>query len=195
MALDQGSKFEIWSHIAVVIRDIAMQLEAHVLNRASTNLAAILPEVLSLSNEIFSADPSTKYASLQYWTEQLSHDSSTIIYLTSIASDGQDGDSYTSKPIAFLFVHPRAHSLPLKHGGKETLHLWLAGVLPEWRKMGCLERMTSLVMTDPSLTYTVCTTPSRFPVMWAWLLKRGWKHERDLGEGKIMLSKEGECNQ
>jgi hypothetical protein len=95
------------------------------------------------------------------------------------------------KPVAFLFAHPRTHLPPLQDGTIESMHIWLAGVLPEWRKSGCLQRMTREVVTDPELTYTVCTTPSIFPDMWPWLLKRGWRQERDLGEGKVMLSSKG----
>lgn len=163
-------------------------LRSHILRRDSMDVDFVLPQVLSLSNQIFSADLSSKYASLPIWKERLSHESSMIIYLT---APTQDGGIVTAvdKPIAFLFLHPRMHSPPWVDGTKITLHIWLAGVLPYWRKAGCLHRMMKEVMTAPDSTYTICTSPSLFPDMWTWLLRRGWKREISLGEDKVMLSK------
>lgn len=162
-------------------------LRIHVLKRDSPDLDAALLAVLSLSNEIFSPDPNTKYSSLSFWKERLSHESSLIVYLTTPRPDGGT-TRMDDRPIAFLFVHPRTHDPPLQDGSINTPHIWLAGVLPEWRKIGCLQRMMREVVTEPDCTYTICTIPSVFPNMWPWLLKRGWKQERELGEGRIMLS-------
>ncbi|KAI0347851.1 hypothetical protein BDW22DRAFT_22356 [Trametopsis cervina] len=165
-------------------------LESHILRRDSVDLDTTLPHVLALSNEIFSAEPGTKYTSLVYWKEQLSHDISAIIYLTTSEPKASSIPS-NPRPIAFLFAHPRTHSPPLKDGTRETLHIWLAGVLPEQRKMGCLGKMMQELIKDSTSLHTICTTPSRFPDMWTWLCKRGWQREKDFEEGKIMLSKIG----
>ena len=166
--------------------------KVNVLSAQSADLDVVLPQIISFSNVIFSADPNTKYASITHWKERLSHPSSVIIYLTPT-----DGGGDTILPIGFLFAHPRTHTPALYSGHTETLHIWLAGVSPEWRKAGCMQRMVDAVLHpssgDPTTSgfafLTVCTTPERFPDMWKWLLKRGWNVERDMGADKILLSK------
>ncbi|KAI0690877.1 hypothetical protein C8T65DRAFT_671115 [Cerioporus squamosus] len=138
-----------------------------------------LPNVLALSNTIFSADGSTKHGSLPYWQHHLSHPSSFVVYLAPASS--------LDKPIAFLFLIPRTNSPPLKNGANDSLHIWLAGVLPECRKGGCLTRLVQEL--DAANVLTVCTYPTRFPNMWRWLVGRGWVQEREFDDGKIMLSR------
>lgn len=155
-------------------------MEGHILSFETPNLDLVLPKVMALSNRIFSPEPESKYASLSLWKQRLSHRSSFIVYLAPI--DGAEMD----EPQAFLFVHPRVHTPPLSNGQTESLHLWLAGVLPEYRKGGCLQRMVDAVLSGSVLS--VCTIPELFPEMWAWLKKRGWTVERELGDGKLLLS-------
>ncbi|KAI0095117.1 hypothetical protein BDY19DRAFT_66994 [Irpex rosettiformis] len=95
----------------------------------------------------------------------------------------------TSQLFAFLFLRPYTHSPSLPDGTSDTLHIWLARVLPEWRKVGCHQRMMDEIVTAPNSTYTVYTTSSLFPDMRAWLLKRGWKQKREFEKSKVMLSK------
>ncbi|KAI0079431.1 hypothetical protein K474DRAFT_1659260 [Panus rudis PR-1116 ss-1] len=147
-----------------------------------------LLDILHLSNEIFAPDPDSKYASLSVWRERLSHPSSLIIYLT-VASEHK-GTTQGGPPVAFLFAHPKRHIPPLSNGETESLHVWLAGVLPSWRKGGCLRRMMDALPIDSHRVCTICTIPSRFPDMWAWLVKRGWSVERELEVGKFLLSKQ-----
>lgn len=156
-------------------------MEGHMLTSESPNLDLLLPKIIGLSNSIFSHKPGSKYTSLSLWKERISHPSSFIVYMTPI--DGTE----TDQPMAFLFVHPRLHTPPLSNGQAETLHIWLAGVLPSCRKGGCLQRMVDAVPSDSMVS--VCTMPAIFPDMWAWLKKRGWKVERELGGGKVLLSK------
>ena len=138
-----------------------------------------LPNILALSNTIFSADRPTKHGSLLYWQNHLKHISSCIIYLAPTSTP--------DKPVAFVFVIPRTTTPPLKNGATESLHIWLAGVLPECRAGGCFTRLMSELGDADQLT--VCTFPSRFPQMWRWLTSRGWVQERELGDGKVLLSK------
>ncbi|RPD57207.1 hypothetical protein L226DRAFT_536633 [Lentinus tigrinus ALCF2SS1-7] len=138
-----------------------------------------LPRVLTLSNAIFSADGSTKHGSLPYWQNHLKHKSSSIIYLTPVTA--------SDNPVAFLFLIPRSTTPPLKNGASNSLHVWLAGVLPECRTGGCFTRLMNELNDVDQLT--VCTFPTRFPDMWRWLTSRGWVQERELDEGKVLLSR------
>lgn len=155
-------------------------LKVHTLTADAADLDEILPKVLSLSNAIFNAEPDSKYASETFWRDRLSHSSSSIVYVS--APD-------TAEPVGFLFIHPRTHSPPLRTGETEAPHIWLAGVLPEWRKAGCLAKMIDAMSPRYTGRVTICTIPSRFTDMWAWLRKRGWEVERDALEGRILLSK------
>lgn len=168
---------------------MSLELEAHVLKKGSSDLHSTLPRVISLSNIIFHPDPETKYASLAHWQSHLDDEASTIIYLTTrstTADEYADGDL-----VAFLFAHPRTHLPPLHDGTVNSLHIWLAGVLPEWRKTGCLQKMMTVLMARPVPVpvYTICTIPSRFPDMWTWLGKRAWHFERENSGGRMMFSK------
>ena len=135
-----------------------------------------VPTILAMSNDIFSADSSTKHGQLSYWKNHLAHPSSFIIYLSTAA-----------RPVGFVFVIPRTTVPALSCGASESTHIWLAGVLPEYRKAGCLARMVKEL--DDVEILTVCTVPTRFPSMWKWLTSRGWTQERELGDGKILLSR------
>ncbi|OCH89778.1 hypothetical protein OBBRIDRAFT_648827 [Obba rivulosa] len=156
-----------------------MSLVLHELTSYSENLFVMLPRIISLSNAIFSAEPGSKHASLALWQERLSYTSSVIVYLVP--------ESSPNDPVAFMFAYPRSHSIPLSGGEHESLHIWLAGVLPGMRRAGCLSRMIHELDLTPLLT--VCTIPQRFPDMWRWLTSRGWVVIRDLGEGKVMLER------
>ncbi|KAI0364682.1 hypothetical protein BV20DRAFT_825465 [Pilatotrama ljubarskyi] len=138
-----------------------------------------LERILALSNSIFSPDGSTKHSSLQHWRNQLSHPSSFIVYL--VPSTGP------TEPVAFAFVEYRAHDSPLKSGAAESLHVWLAGTSPHWRKTGCLTRLFQELRGIETLT--ICTIPARFPDMWKWLTRRGWIQEQELAEDKVMFSR------
>lgn len=139
-----------------------------------------------LFSHIRYADLTTKYASIDYWKEQLSHPSSVIIYITQTGT-GDPEESITL--IGFLFAHPRTHASALQSGQTETLHIWLAGVSPKSRKAGCLQKMADAIPSGGFDLISVSTYPARFPDMWNWLQKRGWTVEREMGEGKVLLSK------
>ena len=166
---------------------------------------ATVASILQLSNSIFNPEPESHYASLEEWTERLSDPASAIVYLvpTHDQSAGSSEDSQPNSippPVAFLFAYPKSHSEPLKNGSYQSLHIWLAGVLEEYRGRGCLDTMLNALVDhekselgEPEsltmLTLTVCTTPSRFPLMWAWLRARTeWVPEKEFEGGKVMLS-------
>lgn len=157
--------------------------QLHILTAQSPDIDTTLPRIIAFSNDIFSPDLTTKYASLSYWKDRLSDPSSVILYFTA------PEDPTTL--IGFLFAHPRTHAPPLPSGLSETLHIWLAGVSPHHRNAGCLRKMVDVVLLssrESGLVVTVCTVPARFPDMWRWLKKRGWRVEREMGGGKICLS-------
>ncbi len=162
-------------------------LKMHRLTHESPEVTERLAQVLALSNVIFCPDPDTKYASMSFWQDRLADDSSLILYLTGDTKhELVDGD-----PVAFLFAHPRTHSPPLKDGTATSLHIWLAGVLPKWRKAGCLRMMMDELSTSVAgRSLTICTMPSTFPDMWTWLLKRGWSVEKHLSAAKVLLSRD-----
>ena len=164
----------------------AVMYEVHRLVSSSKDVDATLPILLQFSNVVFSANTTSKHTTLAVWRERLSLPSSAILYIT---STGQSPPTRPEEVIAFLFVHPRTHSPPLSTGETETLHIWLAGVQPEQRRLGLLRKMMDDLFTRVTGRVTICTIPDRFPNMWGWLTKRGWEVERNATEGRILLSK------
>ncbi|KAI0782798.1 hypothetical protein C8Q75DRAFT_786177 [Abortiporus biennis] len=151
----------------------------HNSGEAAIQLENVIPSVLEFSTFLFNSPPDSKYASIALWTERLSQPNSQLIHLTA---------EPTGNVVAFLFAHPKTHSVLLDDGQTHSLHIWLAGVDPVWRRGGCLQRMVDSINVTSEKTLTICTIPSRFPDMWRWLQKRGWKVERELEEGKFLLS-------
>ncbi|KAI9067933.1 hypothetical protein FKP32DRAFT_1549029, partial [Trametes sanguinea] len=131
-----------------------------------------------ISHAIFSSDESMKYGSLDHWRSRLSDPSSFILYLSPT--------SEPARPVAFTFVILREYDPPIREH-TTGLQIWIAGASPDWRNSGCLTRMVHELDDTPMLT--ICIFPSRFEAMWNWLLRRGWEVERDLGGGKVMLSR------
>lgn len=156
--------------------------EVHMLHASSPDAEQILPIILTLSNDVFQPESQSRHTSLDVWKARLASPSSYITYVT---SSGSATPPNAEDAIAFLFVHPRTHDPPLHNGQTESLHIWLAGVRPAYRKMGLLRKMVDKVLEDATGTVTICTIPPRFPDMWAWLTKRGWNVEREAGEGRI----------
>ncbi|KAH9939091.1 uncharacterized protein BXZ73DRAFT_44055 [Epithele typhae] len=144
-----------------------------------------LPAVLALSNAIFNSDPASKHGSLDAWRERLANPISQIVFLAPSTAPSEDETAI--RPVGFLFVIPRATEPPLNNGVVHSAHVWIAGVRPEWRRGGCLATMVDAL--DRFEHLTLCTFPARFPDMWAWLNRRGWVQERELGDGKILLSR------
>lgn len=163
--------------------------DVHTLRINSPDVDQALPQILSLSNEIFQPETQSKHTSLDVWNERLSSPSSIIFYIT---RSGVAPPTNVEDAIAFLYAHPRVNIPPLHNGEVETLHIWLAGVRPECRRMGLLRKMVDRLLQTEMGTVTICTIPPRFPDMWAWLIKRGWAVERDAREGRILLSKSAE---
>lgn len=158
-----------------------MSTEIH-LRTLRTSEGPTLDKLIALSNTIFDADPTSKYASPSLWKQRLSHPSSVIVYFTT-----EHGD----EPIAFVFVHPRTFPHPLKTGTNESLHIWLAGVREDFRRRKCLDKMVDEVKrssgNSEGQVLTLWTTPSRFNGMWQWTQSRGWSVEQEQGE-KVLLS-------
>jgi len=169
---------------------------------------ATVTSVLQFSNSIFCPESESRYASLEEWKKRLSDPASSIIYLVPQPDNppGSFGDGQSPapppRPVAFLFAHPRSHPEPLKDGASQSLHIWLAGVLEEYRGRRCLDAMVNALVdlerkrqgseSSSMSTLTVCTTPSMFPSMWAWLRARTrWVVERELEGGKLLLSLTG----
>lgn len=172
----------------------------------------MVTSILHLSNSIFDPEPESHYTSLEVWKRRLSDPASSIIYLVpqldqSPASSGDDRCQLEvpPPPVAFIFAYPRSHPEPLKNGSSQSLHIWLAGVLEEYRGRGCLDTMVNALIdlekrrrrseSSPMPTLTICTSPSRFPLMWAWLRARTrWVLEKEFDGGKVMLSLTGPYN-
>lgn len=190
LQIARDASFPKESGLLKAIRDeqflIMSMAEVQSLQANSTDVETTLPILIQFSNAIFSADPNSKHASLTVWKQHLSSPSSIILY---VSSAGPSPPSSPSEVVAFLFAHPRTHSPPLRTGETGTLHIWLAGVLPEQRRLGLLQKMMDDMSARVTGRVTICTIPERFPNMWAWLTKRGWEVERDAREGRIMFSK------
>lgn len=141
-----------------------------------------LPNILSTSNAIF--PPDGMHESLALWRERLTPPSSVVLYIAH-----PDATPESPHAVAFICAYPRTHSPSLRTGETETMHIWLAGVLPDWRRKGFLEQLIDKLAESTVGRVTVCTSPTRFPNMWSFLTKRGWEVEREFPDGKIMLSK------
>ncbi|KAL0945943.1 hypothetical protein HGRIS_012222 [Hohenbuehelia grisea] len=181
--------------------------------------AGIIERLISLSNTIFQIDDSksknasgdvVKYSSPAEWKRRLAlrngrglivacmepeHETQSSCSTGTAEEKSQiqeADDAGFGKPIGFLFAHPRSHSdEPLTNGALETMHIWLAGVLPEFRRQGLLEQMVVKLMEEMmgiEENLTVCTVPARFPAMWGWLKGRGWAVEKEIAPGKFLLS-------
>lgn len=157
------------------------ELELHKLTKNSPDYASTLPRILSLSNNIFNPDPRSKYASVSVWHDRISLQTSLIVYMTPASQE-------TDVPAAFLFAYPRAHDPALSTGHSTSLHIWLAGVSPDYRNNGCLGRMVEELKKNSGQPLTVCTLPSVYPDMWNWLRRREWVVERTIEGEKILLS-------
>ncbi|KAF4579701.1 N-acetyltransferase domain-containing protein [Pleurotus pulmonarius] len=194
------------------------ELSTNILRSTTPGFREILPHILALSNSIFSAIPrdpgahdeqthQSHHGSLNEWLRRLSLPGAFIVYLTQCEPSSVSvypPNPYPPKSeeiVAFVFVHPRTHDdVPLS--SRETIsgHVWIAGVRPDLRRLGCLERIMQRVEAEVreaalasdsdrrETPVTICTVPSRFPAMWTWLLARNWNVEREM-KGKIMLSK------
>lgn len=181
-------------------------LVLHRITKASPDIEEMLPRILSLSNEIFGSSPElTKYAALAVWRDRLRLPGAFIVYLapspaphllvaSGIAPDDESSHpslhATASSPVAFLFAQPRTHAPPLASGVKQTVHIWLAGVLPARRRAGNLGRLVRTAEAAAAAgVLTVSTVPERYPDMWWWLTRRGWVVERQIGGGKVLLVK------
>jgi len=200
-------------------------LELQFLSRGADDAA--VASILRLSISIFrsfNTEPDSHRASLEVWKERLSDPASSIVYLvpsepdqfppssSSLSSSSEDDQPNSNSPVppppvpvGFIFAYPRSHPEPLKNGSSQSLHIWLAGVLEEYRGRGSLDTMVNALIdlerkrwgSDPSLmpTFTVCTNPSMFPSMWAWVrARKRWVLEKEFDEGKVMFSLTGRYN-
>jgi len=186
-------------------------LELRFLSREADDTA--VASIMRLADSIFNPwpKPDSRYTSLEVWRERLSDPTSSIIYLTP-QPDQSPSSSEDDKtpivihpPVAFIFAYPRSHPGPLKNGSSQSLHIWLAGVLEEYRGRKCLDTMVNALIDlekkrwgselSSAPVMTVCTSPSRFPSMWAWLRARPWwVLEKEFDDGKVMLSLTGRYN-
>lgn len=183
-------------------------LELRYLSHEDESNAAVA-SILHLSNSIFNFNPESEShrTSLEEWQRRLTDPASSIIYLVSHPDDrfptslGNEQSTLlpTMTPVAFLFAYPRSHLEPLKNGSSQSLHIWLAGVSEGHRGRRCLDTMVNALIelekkrrglrSSSMPTLTICTSPSRFPSMWAWLKKRTrWTLEKEWDGGKVMFS-------
>jgi ribosomal protein S18 acetylase RimI-like enzyme len=149
--------------------------------------------ILGLSDSIFKPESESHHTSLEEWRKRLSDPASSIIYLALRPNDQLSVSSRYLSPVGFIFAHPRSHPEPLKSGYTQSLHIWLAGVLEEYRGRKCLDTMINALIelerkqrgpeSSTILVLTVCTTPSRFPSMWSWLKARTQGSSRKNGSG------------
>jgi len=199
-------------------------LELKFLSRGADD--ATVASILRLSISIFrsfNTEPDSHRASLEVWKERLSDPASSIVYLVSPGPDQfpppssslsptEDDQSNSGSPIppppvpvGFIFAYPRSHPEPLKNGSSQSLHIWLAGVLEEYRGRGSLDTMVNALIdlekkrrgseSSSMPTFTVCTNPSMFPSMWAWVrARKRWVLEKEFDEGKVMFSLTGRYN-
>ncbi|KAJ8522058.1 hypothetical protein ONZ45_g1317 [Pleurotus djamor] len=156
------------------------------------------------------------YASADEWLRRLSMPGAHIVYISRTHVEPTSFEK-VMRAVAFVFVHPRRHDeSPLQGGVLESAHIWIAGVSPGERNKGLLAEMVARVEAEVrgdirdgvctgvarmettgnsplteewrTVMLTVCTMPSKFPAMWAWLQARNWNVEREM-KGKVLLSK------
>jgi ribosomal protein S18 acetylase RimI-like enzyme len=177
----------------------ALELSLRYLSHEDES-GSTIASILHLSNSIFNPESDSHRTSLEEWKTRLSDPASSIIYLVLQPSD--DPGKFPHRPapaVAFIFAYPRSHPEPLRNGSLHSLHIWLAGVSEEYRGRGCLDTMVNALFelerkrrgpgASSMPTFTVCTSPSKFPSMWAWVRARArWVLEKEWDGGKVMFS-------
>lgn len=178
------------------------QMSYHSLD--STSPTSQVSAILSLSNTIFDATPdSTKYSSLSLWQSHLSTPNS-IIFFATVPSPNTEADV---EPIGFLYAFARKPSeyqdavkkVLTQQGVQEVLHVWLAGVVQEYRSGGVFGNLIRYVEDHARARgigkMSVATVPARFGRMLDVLKKQGWNVVEDKSveadvEGKVLLLKD-----
>ena len=170
---------------------------------SSTSPSSDLSAILSLSNAIFHATPdSTKYSSPATWQSHLSTPNS-IIFCAAVPLPDTEAKV---QPIGFVFAFaktPADYPEPVKKQlteleQHEVMHVWLAGVVQEYRSRGVFGDLMHLVENYAAVReitrMSVATMPARFERMFDVLRKEGWTvlGDRDLksegeGEEKVVL--------
>lgn len=165
----------------------SLQVNYHTL-QAGTSPSALQP-VLDLNNTIFGADAQSStshHSSLMEWQRRLDDPVSIIAYSTLSKPEMPDTDT----PVGFIFAHPKLHAA----NTTPALHIWLAGVLPASRGTGMfhglMEKVEEQAHQHGVKTLSVATFPAKFEKMYSILTKTGWSGEKDLGGGKVLLTKE-----
>ncbi|ETN42856.1 uncharacterized protein HMPREF1541_02014 [Cyphellophora europaea CBS 101466] len=148
-----------------------------------------LQPVLDLNNQIFQVDTAasgTHHGSLTEWQKRLGEPLSIIVCA---GLNGQTQGDTEISPVGFIFAHPK------QHGGdsQPALHIWLAGVLPASRGSGTFHGLMTRVERHARekdvKTLSVATFPAKFSRMYSILRGTGWSGEKDLGGGKVLLTK------
>jgi len=153
--------------------------EIFKLTSASPDLESSLRLVLALSDAVFEPAKPSKYSSLDHWNAKLALPGAFILFTK---------DQSFDQPSAFVFALPTVY----RELGKEMMHVWMAGVLPDARGSGQFRKLMQAVANHSRgsmLDLSVCTVPGMYPEMFRILLKHGWKIVAVRSEGKILLSR------
>jgi len=138
---------------------------------------ADIPQVIGLSLKVFKPKKDRKdpYHNLEKWREYFKQGGILL-------------GAFVNKQLAgYLFCYER-------EPGKNNLHCWMAGVAEKYRRQGLLKKLISkikkILKEKGYKTFTINTWPEKFPAMYAYLTKYGYKkykEEEKEWEGKQTL--------
>ena len=140
------------------------------LKRLATDVQ--IQAILNLSCQVFGTtikdSAESRFASLSEWRGRLTDPKSRIFYICDTES----------RPVAFLFLHPKSLM------NKDHLHIWLAGVSEQYRQLGLWKNLLDAAhihAQNLDMPLSIRTNQYKFPAMYAFLSGSfNWQeYERD----------------
>ena len=155
-------------------------------------------KVFVRSKEAQAGDQNTnndKYSNIDTWSERANHG---LLLLANteenmLVSESSQEDQGRTIPIGFCLSYPRKLEVCTPTGKgrsaeenftSKSWHIWLAGVLPEYRGQGVWTSMLhETIDAAQDLPVTIATIPDIFPNMYRSLLREGFeRYSKDTGK-------------
>jgi len=152
----------------------------------------LVPTALQLYRIIFEIEEEeeeetrSKYTDVSIWRKRATEGSLLVAF--------EEDDDDRCRPIGFVLAYPRQKENTEEH----QFHIWLAGVLETCRGRGVWNELLGLTRRHATESrciheLSIFTFPSKFPVMYKSLLKKGFEvvgGSEDFvrsGDGKVKL--------
>lgn len=168
----------------------------------SHRIASLFPRIIDLSHTVFwlasdeagcpdltdsfEAEASRRMTE-DVWRRRLK-DQEGVCYVALTNSPHSKGGAF-ERPVGFVLAHRQANDRwsPFP---PTTVHLWITGVDPAFRRRGIMHRLVAMLTSDVRAgrwgdevrTLSVRTIPTRFGAMVAWLETDGWVQVEEPGD-------------